>query len=285
MKKILNVILLCSLGLFWSCDGDVDGVSLDNLTIYPSDEFSATIHFVSKLTDASIGSSDSDYAAINNYFASTLNKKNGSWMGIVERTDVTYSASYMSNRGVTLGDISDHWSFFALNKMSGLTSFEGSTVLFNAPSTSIISYELGTDSRIYAFSPTMEGLRTNEDGTTTAVSFPIYLRYGRIETASNVSAFLGSDAAFVGSEGVFKELRGDAMNMLLVGTVKSNLFSSLESGVTQLDPDFRVVAVSGTESKDYTVFLLFEKRFWQLDECSSTSLGNGVEAYSISVNW
>ncbi|MCC8034499.1 MAG: hypothetical protein LIO77_01015, partial [Rikenellaceae bacterium] len=277
MKRISKIITpaFAAAWMLASC-ATVGGINLDDLEISPEEKFSSTIHFVSKLDDGAMGSTASDYTAVDSYFTTTLNKKAGSWLGIVERTDVTYSAGTMFNPGVGIAYDADRWSFFALQNISNKTVWEGATILFNDYTTSIGSIELGSGSRIYGFAPTMDGTRTDDDGSVNEVSLPIEYRYVRMSDASHVAA-LGGD------NGALNTLKNQARNFLVVGTVKNGLESSLASVLAETDDSFVSEIVAG--GTDYSIFVLYETRFWKLKSYDTVSLGSGITAYEIEMMW
>ncbi|MCD8073230.1 MAG: hypothetical protein LUE10_08750 [Alistipes sp.] len=277
MKRISKIITpaLAAAWILPSC-ATFGGMNLDDLEISPEEKFSSTIHFVSRLDDGAMGSAASDYSAVDSYFTTTLNKKAGSWLGIIERTDVTYSAGAMYNPGISIAYDADRWSFFALQNISNKTVWEGTTVLFNDYTTSIGSIDLGSGSRIYGFAPTMDGTRTDEDGSVNRVSLPIEYRYVRMSEASHVAA-LGGD------NGALNTMKNQARNFLVVGSIKNGLESSLESTLAATDDSFvSEIVATGT---GYSIFVLYEKRFWKLKSYETVSLGGGVTAYQIEMMW
>lgn len=94
----------------------------------------------------------------------------------------------------------------------------------------------------------MKGTRTDRDenGEVTAtvdISFNINFYTVRFDAADQLSAFGGE-------EGVMNSLKRENMNLLMIGTVKNDLFGSLEQSVASADPSFKVYKVAaGSESR------------------------------------
>ena len=89
--------------------------------------------------------------------------------------------------------------------------------------------------------------------------------------------------AFGGENGTMNKLKRENMNMLMIGTVKNDLYGSLESAVKGTDASFNVYNIATGSA--YTIFMLAQERFWDFTSVSSTSVGNGIEAYAINVMW
>ena len=191
MKKIQKYMMaLLSLGVVAAgvvgCSDD-DEYTLKSVSAKPSDKFNAKIQFVSRLTDAPLITSDADYQALKGYMVNTLNKREKSWLTVLDRTDNS-----------------------------------------------------------------------------------------RLSDVMQLSAFGGE-------EGVMNLLKRENMNLLMIGTVKNDLFGSLEQSVASADPSFKVYKVAA--GSEYSVFMLAEERFWGFTGVDTESLGNGIEAYSINVMW
>ncbi|MEG1864807.1 MAG: hypothetical protein RR199_05745, partial [Alistipes sp.] len=106
--------------------------------------------------------------------------------------------------------------------------------------------------------------------------FPVNFRTARFTTDAQISAF-GGDA------GVMNQLKREKMNLLMVGTVKSDLLSNLSGTVSNTDESFVVTPI--VADGDYTLFLLAEKRFWALTRVETESLSSGLNAYTINIMW
>jgi len=259
--------------LFAGCVKD-DPITAESVEVWPSSNFTTQVHFVSKLTNAPIGTTEADYAPINTYFTTTLRSVEGSWLGIIDRTDVSYHTSAQQNPVLKSALDSKHWTYLAFNKISASGSFEGSTLLLNAPVIGSESHKIANDCHISGQTLKMEGQR--EDGE--KISFDIYFRTARFETQAHL-------AAFGGDEGVMSTMKRNYMNFLMIGTVKKDLVESLKTTVENTDNAFNVFIVENTENADYAIFVLAEKHFWNYAGSSVTSLGNGINAYALQLNW
>ena len=280
MKKIQKYMMaLLSLGVVAAgvvgCSDD-DEYTLKSVSAKPSDKFNAKIQFVSRLTDAPLITSDADYQALKGYMVNTLNKREKSWLTVLDRTDNSRLSDVMQ-----LSVDTYRWTASAFNKLGGKTVFEGSTLFFNEPTRLVRSVEAGAGSRVASFSPLMKGTRTDrgedgEGGATVDISFNINFYTVRFDAADQLSAFGGE-------EGVMNRLKRENMNLLMIGTVKNDLFGTLEQTVGATDSSFKVYKVAA--GSEYSVFMLAEERFWGFTGVDTESLGNGIEAYSINVMW
>jgi hypothetical protein len=272
-NKLLYFACLMMLTTMVSCFEDKP-VTMESLEVWPSDKFVTQIHFVSKLTNAAMGTSEADYAAINTYFTNTLNSKQGSWLGIIDRTDVTYDATNQQNAILKSALDSKHWTYLAFNRISGGNKFEGSTLFLNSPVIGSTTYKIADDCFIAGPTLTMEGLRDDD----VKISFDMYFRTVRFETSAHITAFGGED-------GVMLKMKKDYMNFVLIGTIKKDLIATLQTTVSNTDDAFKFTIVEGTENADYAIFVLAEEHFWGYQNATVTSLANGINAYTINLNW
>lgn len=279
VKKYLYIAMALTLSasIFAGCSDD-DKNSWQSISAKPSEKFNTKIHFVSRLTDAPLATTDADFSALNTYLTTTLNKKEGSWMTILDRADAVAGDAKMS-KYMQLALNSTRWTSFAFNRIVSKTNYQGSILLFNEPvaaSTSVPS----KDAYVTAFTPKMVGTRADVDEAGNSifadVSFNINFRTVRFTNNDQLTAFGGET-------GVMNTLKRQYMNMLVIGTVKNDLFGALETTVAGTDPSFIVYKVAA--GSEYSVFMLAEQRFWGLTKCSTTSLGGGIEAYTIETMW
>lgn len=280
MKKIQKYMTaLLALGVvavgFAGCSDD-DEYTLSSVGAKPSDKFNTKIQFVSRLTDAPLITGDADYQALNEYMVGKLKKRENAWLTILDRTDNSRLSDVMQ-----LSVDTYRWTASAFNKLGGKTTFEGSTLFFNEPTRLVRSVESGAGCRVTSLSPLMKGTRTdkNEDGQVVAtvdVSFNINFYTVRFDAADQL-------AAFGGETGVMNRIKRENMNLLMIGTVKNDLFGTLEQTVAGTDPSFKVYKVAG--SGEYVLFMLAEERFWGFTGVETESLGNGIEAYTVNVMW
>jgi hypothetical protein len=277
MKKffLYFICFFAALPLFIAgCVAD-DPITMESLEVWPSDRYVAQVQFVSKLTDAAMGTTEADYSAVSNYFTTTLNSINGSWLGIIDRTDVIYSVTGQQNAILKSALDSKHWTYLAFNKITGGDHFEASTLLLNGPvKGATSSYKVANDCYVSGPLLTMEGVR--DDGK--KISFDIFFRTVRFDAPAHITAFGGED-------GVLFKLKKERMNFIMIGTVRKNLTESLRATVASTDNAFKLSIVEGTENADYAIFVLAEEHFWGYAGSSVTSIGNGINAYTLNLNW
>jgi hypothetical protein len=250
-------------------------ITLESLEVWPSDKFVTQIHFVSKLTNAAIGATEADYAQVSNYFTATLNSTQGSWLGIIDRSDVIYHPTDQQNSALKCALDSKHWTYLAMNKVTGGNRFEASTLFLNSPVIGSTTYKAANDCYITGPILNMEGKR--DDGT--KISFDVYFRTARFDTPAQIEAFGG------GENGIMFSMKRERMNFLMVGTVKKDLIDTFHTTITNTDNEFKLHIVEGTETNDYAIFILGEEHFWGYAGSTVTSLSNGINAYSINLNW
>lgn len=272
-KKYFLSLLLVVPALV-SCS-DNDKYTLDSQIAWPSEKFSSTIQFVSRLDNTSMFTSDADLAAVKNY---TLNDLKGkSWLTILDRTDQegVKKVSSIAAEGLRMMG-------FALNSVSNATDAQGSCLFLNQPAHSILGVPCGKGCYVTSLSPKMQGFRTDRDENgqelgKTPVSFNINFRTVRFNSQEQIDAFGGT-------EGVLSSLkRGGGMNMLVIGTVKKSLFEKLQATVAATDSFFVLTKVA--DGSEYSVFMLAEQHFWAFRSVDEVSLGNGINSYEISVMW
>jgi hypothetical protein len=273
-RKLLYLAGMLSICLMSGCFED-EPITAEEVAVWPSEEFVTQIHFVSKLTNAAMGTSEADYAPVSTYFTGTLNSTQGSWLGIVDRTDVAYNGTNQQYAILKSALDSKHWTYLAFNRISGGNTFEASTMLINAPVTASTAYKLAADCYISGPILEMQGVKTT---TGANIAYDVYFRTVRFDAQAHINAFGGSDGA------MFK-MKRERMNFVMVGTVKKDLIASLQTAVNDTDSAFKLSIVEGTENADYAIFVLAEEHFWRYAGSSVTSLGNGINAYTINLNW
>jgi hypothetical protein len=273
-KNLLYYSFFLPVFILSGCVKD-EPLTLASLEVWPSDRFVTEIHFVSKLTGAAMGSSEADYAPVSNYFTTTLNSINGSWLGIIDRTDVTYHATNQQNPVLKSALDSKHWTYLAMNKITGGNKFEASTLFLNSPVIGSTSYKVADDCYIAGPILRMEGKR--DDGVKMYFD-NVYFRTVRFDTPAQL-------AAFGGESGIMSKLKLERMNFLMVGSVKSELIESFRTTLNNTDSAFKLSIVEGTENSDYAIFVLAEEHFWGYAGSTVTSLANGINAYTLNLNW
>ncbi len=278
-KKYLALVLALGVAtsVFTGCNDD-DKSAFDTISVKPSERFDTKIHFVSRLADAPAAANDADYSAISNFVAKNTAAK-GAWVTVLDRMD---AATQGDNVAKTLKIALDNkrWSALAFNRIADKTKFEASTLLFNTYTTSMKGYQVASDCFVTGFAPKMLGKRADTDDagsvTYADVSFAVNFRTVRFSSDAQI-------AAFGGAEGVMSQLKRESMNFMMIGTVKSDLLGRLTDVVRDTDGSFVVSPI--VTDKDYTLFLLAEKRFWAFKSVETEQLSTGLNAYTIHVMW
>ena len=190
-KRYLSIFLALALAapVFTGCDNGLDEYKSGETIAPPSDKFKAEIQFVSRLTDGALAGSDADYAAIDNYMVNTLEGRGKSWLTVLDRADGANQPKTMQTALNT-----KRWTAFAFNRIANKSSYQGSMLYFNGPTTEVKGTPSGSGCYVTGFAPTLNGTRTDkdEDGNvtgTTNVSFAISFNTARFENADQINAF------------------------------------------------------------------------------------------------
>lgn len=151
-KRYLSIVLALALAApaFTGCDNDLEEYSTDSTIAPPSDIYNAEIQFVTRLTDGALATSASDYTAIDNYMVGTLKGKEKSWLTILDRVDGADLTKTMQTALNT-----KRWTAFAFNRIANRTSYEGSMLYFNGPTTQVKGIPAGS-TYITGFAPTID---------------------------------------------------------------------------------------------------------------------------------
>jgi len=204
-------------------------------------------------------------------------------MTIIDRVDDGNQAAVMKAAWDT-----ERWMTFAFNKMAnkkaeGSMLYLGPWGTLNTYITGATGVPSGSGCYVTEVKTLLAGVRSDkdEDGVVTAtkdVSFDVSFLTARFETADQI-------AAFGGKNGILRSCYDRTMSLLMIGTVKNDLFAQLESATKSAagSYDFKVINVAA--GSQYTIFMLTEERFWGLNGVEAKSLSNGVSAYDISVMW
>lgn len=194
-KRYLSIFLALALAapVFTGCDNGLDEYKSGETIAPPSDKFKAEIQFVSRLTDGALAGSDADYAAIDNYMVNTLEGRGKSWLTVLDRADGANLPKTMQTALNT-----KRWTAFAFNRIANKSSYQGSMLYFNGPTTEVKGTPSGSGCYVTGFAPTLNGTRTDkdEDGNvtgTTNVSFAISFNTARFENADQINAFGGKN--------------------------------------------------------------------------------------------
>ena len=168
-KRYLSIFLALALAapVFTGCDNGLDEYKSGETIAPPSDKFKAEIQFVSRLTDGALAGSDADYAAIDNYMVNTLEGRGKSWLTVLDRADGANLPKTMQTALNT-----KRWTAFAFNRIANKSSYQGSMLYFNGPTTEVKGTPSGSGCYVTGFAPTLNGTRTDkdEDGNVTGTT-------------------------------------------------------------------------------------------------------------------
>lgn len=275
MKRPISISLLPVVAalLCAGCDNGLDEYPSDAQIPAPSDKFTATVQFVSALDGSAFGS---DYSAFGDYLTGLGGER--PWMTILDRADNGNLPEAMQ-----AGLDAARWTAFAFNKIADKSSYQGSMLYFNSCITGVAGVASGAGCYVTQVKTALEGVRTDRNDIdevtgTTAVSFDVYFLTARFETAEQI-------AAFGGSEGVLRSFYDKTMPLLMIGTVRNDLFSALESAAQSASGSYAFKVFNVAAGSQYTIFLLTEERVWGFNGVEKKSLSGNVAAYSIGVMW
>lgn len=261
--------------LLTGCDNGLDEYPSDAPIPAPSDKFTTNVQFVSLLSDASLGTGYIDYL-------NALDDKNA-WMTIIDRVDDGNQSAVMKAAWDT-----ERWMTFAFNKMAnkkaeGSMLYLGPWGTLNTYITGATGVPSGSGCYVTEVKTKLAGIRSDkdEDGVVTGtkdVSFDVNFLTARFETADQI-------AAFGGGNGVLRSFYDQTMSLLMIGTVKNDLFAQLESAAQSASGSYALKVINVAAGSQYTIFMLTEERFWGFNGVETKSLTGGISAYNISVMW
>ena len=277
MKTYISIFLSFAMAapLFTGCDNGLDEYPSDAPIPAPSDKFTTNVQFVSLLSDASLGTEYVDYL-------NALDDKN-TWMTIADRVDDGNQSAVMKAAWDT-----ERWMTFAFNKMAnkkaeGSMLYMGSWGTLNTYITGAAGIPSGNGCYVTEVKTKLAGIRSEkgEDGEVTAtkdISFDVNFLTARFETADQISAFGGKN-------GKLRSCYDRNMSLLMIGTVKNDLFAQLESAAKSAAGSYEFKVFNVAAGSQYTIFMLTEERFWGFNGVETKSLTGGISAYNISVMW
>ena len=277
MKTYISIFLSFAMAapLFTGCDNGLDEYPSDAPIPAPSDKFTTNVQFVSLLSDASLGTEYDDYL-------NALDDKN-TWMTIADRVDDGNQSAVMKAAWDT-----ERWMTFAFNKMAnkkaeGSMLYMGSWGTLNTYITGAAGIPSGNGCYVTEVKTKLAGIRSEkgEDGEVTAtkdISFDVNFLTARFETADQISAFGGKT-------GILRSCYDRNMSLLMIGTVKNDLFAQLESAAKSAAGSYEFKVFNVAAGSQYTIFMLTEERFWGFNGVETKSLTGGISAYNISVMW
>ncbi|MDE5815835.1 MAG: hypothetical protein K2H42_06085 [Alistipes sp.] len=277
MKKQLSIFLSIALlaPFCTGCDNGLDEYPSDTQITPPSDKFTTHIQFVSHLDDRTV--SAEDYVAFDDYVSDTLD--DDAWLTLLDRAD-NGNLSAMMQTALNVR----RWTAFAFNRVASSTSWQGSMLYFNSCLHSgAKGVPSGDGTYVTSITVPMQGVRTdkNEAGEvegTASVSFDVNFLTARFDTAEQI-------AAFGGRRGVLRQLYDASVALLMVGTVRNDLFAQLQSAAQSASGNNPLEVTEVVKGTDYTIFTLSEKRFWGFNVFEKQTLASGIDAYDICVMW
>ncbi len=277
MKKQLSILLSVALlaPFCTGCDNGLDEYPTDASVTPPSDKFTTHIQFVSYLNDQTVGAAD--YAAFNDYVTDVLD--DSAWLTLLDRADNGDLSAMMQTALNT-----SRWTAFAFNRVASAASWQGSMLYFNSCLHSgAKGVPSGDGCYVTSITVPMQGVRTdkNEAGEvedTASVSFDVNFLTARFDTAEQI-------AAFGGRRGVLRQLYDGSVALLMVGTVRNDLFAQLESAAQSASGNNPLEVAEVAKGTDYTIFTLAEKRFWGFNGVEKQPLASGIDVYDICVMW
>jgi len=215
---------------------------------------------------------------VHDYIVTTLDGRNGSWLTVLDRADNGDLRSLMG----TAFD-SYRWTTFAFNRIQSQTAYQGSMLFVNRCLTESRGEACGAGCYVTGLTTGMKGVRTDKNDLgevtgTTEVSFDVNVLTARFETADQISAFGGGD-------GVLRSFYDTNMPLLMIGTVKNDLFESLQAAGQSAGTSYGFNVFEVSKGSQYTIFLLTEERFWGFNKVETETIANGIESYRISVMW
>ncbi len=242
----------------------------------PSNRSVAEIQYVSRLADATLISSEADFDAINNYMVNTLKGKEKASLTILDRMD---GASVPKMMQLSVNTF--RWNTYALNNVTSASASEGSAIYFNEPSASVTSHKAGSGAWLCGFCPSVAGVFQKLDGegnitSSNNVSSDVNFYTVRLSTEEQI-------AGFGGASGAMNTVKAQYKNMLVLGTVKTDLFGKLQSAVTAADAAYKATEI--VRGTGYTLFMVSAERYWSYYDVEETQLAGGIKAYAVHVGW
>lgn len=241
----------------------------------PSIKTSAGIHFVSRLSDATLFSSESDASAVEEY-VNTVMGGDAATLMILDRTDMSGAA-----RTAEIALDTHKWTSFVPLGQTGADAFDVSTVVFNAPTRLVSSYGIVSGSFVSGLTSGVDGIVTNYDENgnvtrTNEVTVNVPLLYCRLDTEAHVKAFCDPS-------GTLASIKAADREAVIFATVDNALLESLESSVTAADSSYFVAEAS--EGDGYALVMIAASRYWAFNGCSQTEISGGIRDNVIDIAW
>ena len=166
------------------------------------------------------------------------------------------------------------WSFFAVGKQAGETFQGGYGIYYKNPSRTLKSHQSGIGAYMTGVPAPLTGVITRADGTKKVVDVDMKFYTARFETESQVNAFGSS---------TFTAVRNENKNFIAIGTVKNELFASLQNAVKTADSAYSVTEVA--KGSAYTIYMIAGARYWGLNGVEKKSVASGIDSYEINLMW
>lgn len=293
MKKIIYLgALLFSIGLtstiFTGCSDDKSEGGFEGLVTAPDEKFNAKICVISSLKDGATVSTAEQANAISQYINT---KASDAFIVMVDRADATYSVQNMNNPIVKTADATDRFSAIAFNHFNGNT-IEASYLLVDEyyfygvkeeegdgkhASRSETSQKLASDCYMKTIESVMfKGTNSELPEEEQNIEFHRELSTLRVNSSEHIKSYVTN---------VLAEMKVDRPILLHFGTVKSSLVSEFKNAVSAMDENYQVSIAEGTESAEYSIFLVAHKNFWAIKKTTKENVTSGIDAYTLNLMW
>lgn len=241
----------------------------------PSIKTSAGIHFVGRLSDATLFSSESDASAVEEYVNTVMGGDDATLM-ILDRTDMSGVAKMA---GIALD--THTWTSFVPLGQTGSDAFDVSTVVFKAPTRLVASYEIVSGAFASGLTSGVTGTVTNYDSEgnvtrTNEVTVDVPLLYCRFDTDAHIKAFCDPS-------GTLASIKAADRKAVIVATVGNGLLESLKSSVTAADSSYFVA--EAYEGDGYALVMIAASRYWAFNGCSQNGISGGISDYVVDIAW
>lgn len=258
-----------------SCDYQRANVEKPKGIDLPEGDFirNVDIHFISDLQNATLFTTSNTNSITNK--VATLAKNPG--VVIVDRADMAGCVKLSSTCASKF-----LFKAFAFNRI-GETECEGSAIVYKDEIEGFSSIPV-TKTCMMAAMPIKQipvNVKVvNKEGTViqeyTEYKIDLSLNTARLETAEDIAAFSGNNGA------LHKAIQKDE-NAFCIGTVKSDLFASLQAAVA--DGGYGCGITEVKQSAPYSIFFAANATKWSLNAVPATKINGNVYDYAIGLAW
>lgn len=210
----------------------------------------ATVYVASKLEDDAIAKTEAEYQALGSY----LSKKTFH-AAIIDRSDINLSEATALNGGALCAFSTTKVPAFAINTYKGET-VQGSSILLD----SIVSQ---TES-IFSNKLRMKVVPAKINN---ALGFPLATM--RIQSQEQIDAIVPKTADLYTEK------------LLIIGTITTSLYNSLENVVKNSGQRLRLEKIKTTQTHSYTLFIL-SPHYWLLRQTTQETAGN-IPVYCLEI--